>query len=141
MAYLNDILGLLNLRENFGLGQQQLAQRAHEFELEFGLSKDEAMHAAQQWQQQFGEQQNRRRFEQQQQEKSFAQQQGQQNYLNQSRDFAQGTELRQNQGNDLLKLFAANPKGVGMDQMSALYQRFGLPAFNSRPGTLYRSSG
>lgn len=131
MAYLQDILGLLSLRDNVFLGRDTLAQRAREFEAEFGLSKQEAERMARQWQQQFEEQQNRRRFEQQQQQQTFAQQQAQQNYLNQQRDFAQGSQFRQGRTNDLLRLLQVNPGAFGREQTNAAFGQFGLPGYPS----------
>ncbi len=132
MAYLQDILGLLSLRNGFGLGQDQLRQRAHEFELEYGLSKDEAQRAASQWQQRFQEEQARRRFEQQQQQATFAQQVGQQNYLNQSRDFGVGQQIGRDRTSDLLQLLRESRGTFGPDQTNALLQRLGLPTVSTR---------
>lgn len=129
MAYLQDILGLLSLRDNVFLGRDTLAQRAREFEAEFGLSKQEAERMAQQWQQQFQEQQNRRRFEQQQQQQLFAQQQAQQNYMNQQRDFAQGSRFGEGRRNDLLRLLQINPGAFAQEQMNSALQQFGLPQY------------
>ena len=86
MGYLQDILGLLSLRENQGLGQAQLRQRAKEFELEYGLDKEQAERAAQQWQQRFQEAQDQKRFEQ-------AQELAQQNRQNTWQDWARGASL------------------------------------------------
>ena len=75
MGYLNDIIGLLSLRENFGLGREQLGQRAKEFEAQFGLDKEEALRAAQQWEQRFQEQKAKRLFEEVQERNKFAEDQ------------------------------------------------------------------
>lgn len=89
MAYLNDIIGLLSLRDRYGLekgqldlGREQLAQRAKEFQDSLGLSEREAMRAAQQWQDQFQAAQERKAFEQQQEQNRFGQQLQQQNFQN-----------------------------------------------------------
>jgi hypothetical protein len=89
MAYLNDIIGLLSLRDRYGLekgqldlGREQLAQRAKEFQDSLGLSEREAMRAAQQWQETFQETQQQREFERQQQEQLRQRQQAQQNFQN-----------------------------------------------------------
>jgi hypothetical protein len=89
MAYLNDIIGLLSLRDRYGLekgqldlGREQLAQRAKEFQDSLGLSEREAMRAAQQWQDQFQAAQERKAFEQQQEQNRYGQQLAQQNFQN-----------------------------------------------------------
>ncbi len=89
MAYLNDIIGLLSLRDRYGLekgqldlGREQLAQRAKEFQDSLGLSEREAMRAAQQWQDQFQAAQERKAFEQQQEQNKYQQQLAQQNFQN-----------------------------------------------------------
>jgi len=89
MAYLNDIIGLLSLRDRYGLekgqldlGREQLAQRAKEFQDSLGLSEREAMRAAQQWQEQFQAAQERKAFEQQQEQNKYQQQLAQQNFQN-----------------------------------------------------------
>ncbi len=89
MAYLNDIIGLLSLRDRYGLekgqldlGREQLAQRAKEFQDSLGLNEREAMRAAQQWQDQFQAAQERKAFEQQQEQNRYGQQLAQQNFQN-----------------------------------------------------------
>lgn len=106
MAYLNDILGLLNLRGQYQLGHEELGQRAKEFQAQLdqrarefqdtlGLDREQAQRLAQQWGQQFSEQQARRQFEEDQQRNQVARQQAQQNFQNQWRTIPEERDLFQ----------------------------------------------
>lgn len=130
-GYLNDILGLLNMRGQYELGHEDLLQRAKEFQTQFGLTKEEADRAAQQWQQQFGEQQARRQFEQQQQQNAVQRQMAQQDYQNRWADWSRGNQIGAGGNNDLVQLLSGSGRGLfGSDQLDAIYRRFGLPGLN-----------
>ncbi len=139
MAYLNDIIGLLSLRDRYGLekgqldlGREQLAQRAKEFQDSLGLSEREAMRAAQQWQDQFNAAQERKAFEEQQQRDAIQRQQAQQNYSNSWSDWERGANLLQGKNQNLMQLLSGGNRGlIGSPQLDAIYKRFGLPGYSS----------
>lgn len=121
MSYLNDIIGLLSLRDKFGFDRKQLEQRAKEFEAELGFSREQALRAAQQWEQQFRESQARRAFEQQQQQNVFNQQLAQQNFLQDE----PALRMLQQQSNRRDALRSGLEAGRRRDLMSLMRNRLG----------------